>query len=596
MAVGGACGLMAAPASALELGELRINSSLGQRLHASIAYALNPHEELYDYCVYVRQGVAASGLPVLARATVSVSNGTILLTGSRAIREPLLTMQLSIDCPDTAHLSREYTLMINPATPVVREGPIVVEPSATSEGPETTVVSEAPKSRPPVETRRDLDLSPISEDSRYLVQRGDSLSDIASRISDRPIALWPAVQRIFMANPDAFLDGDVNRLKAGSWLEIPDLSDPVPEPVVAESLATVAKAPISDAANFSAYTGHEPLAVTDELPAIADQAPARVVTEATEVDVPAVLEADASESAFADLQPGDVVVGNENPFISPTVAELDAYSTIDIPDADIPDAVIQPLPVVNTGQSNDVSGRTSGAWSWLIWLGGTGLALILGLLLFGQRFRRQFESFAFGSTAEALPNERRTDARAQTTEAAEVVDSHVRDASPHSTAMSLDADFGDGSGLQDASDMHVAQDFGFSTSNTFDDELDLLLPEGADREDDSGPTDIIKPSEREAEPLVLESEVLPSEGDDTDYDLSMIVDVTKQDVVESDATEKDLQAVLVDAESTPGSADYTLSQDVDYKILEQDYEEELTATQALNAEITKAAAKLVHRL
>ncbi len=38
------------------------------------------------------------------------------------------------------------------------------------------------------------------------------------------MALWPAVDRLFAANPDAFMDGDINRLKAGSWLEIPDLS------------------------------------------------------------------------------------------------------------------------------------------------------------------------------------------------------------------------------------------------------------------------------------------------------------------------------------------------------------------------------------
>jgi hypothetical protein len=76
----------------------------------------------------------------------------------------------------------------------------------------------------------------------------------------------------------------------------------------------------------------------------------------------------------------------------------------------------------------------------------------------------------------------------------------------------------------------------------------------------------------------------------------MIVDVTKQDVVESDATEKDLQAVQVDRESKPGSDDYTLNHDVDYKILEQDYEDEFTATQALNHEIEKAAAQLADRM
>jgi hypothetical protein len=38
--------------------------------------------------------------------------------------------------------------------------------------------------------------------------------------------------------------------------------------------------------------------------------------------------------------------------------------------------------------------------------------------------------------------------------------------------------------------------------------------------------------------------------------------------------------------------EYTLSQEVDYKIIEQDYEDEMTATQALNLEISKASAEL----
>ncbi len=40
------------------------------------------------------------------------------------------------------------------------------------------------------------------------------------------------------------------------------------------------------------------------------------------------------------------------------------------------------------------------------------------------------------------------------------------------------------------------------------------------------------------------------------------------------------------------SDNYTISNEVDFDILEQDYEEEMTATQALNLEIARAAADL----
>jgi hypothetical protein len=573
----GACGMMAAPASALELGDLKINSSLGQPLRASIAYALNPYEELYDFCVYLRPGLAADGLPVLSMAKVSIADGTISLTGSRAIREPLLTMQLSIDCPYTAQLTREYTLMINPPTPVIREGPIVVEPPAAVEAKVATVTADAPKSRPAIESRRNRNLAPISQNSRYLVPRGDTVSEIAARISDRSIALWPAVDRIFAANPDAFMDGDVNRLKAGSWLEIPDLSGAVPQPVESETVTIVAESQSGNTADVSAYAGYEAPAATDII----------------DLEEPPVSEPDAAADDFSELQPGDVVVGIDSPFVSPIGSETDLTTTIDIPDTEILEPAIPPVPVVSTGQSDNVAGKTSGSWSWLMWLGGTGLALILGLLLFGQRVRQRFGSVAVGANADLSPSRRRTDARAQS--AAVDVDFQIPEAKSQAY-MTLDADFGDGSGLQDVSDMDVAQDFGYSASTTFEEQLDMLLPEGADAEDSSGTTDIIGPSQREQDPLVLDSEVLPGAYDDADYDLSMIVDVTKQDVVQSDVTEKDLQAVRVDSENKPGSEDYTLNKDVEYKILEQDYEEEFTATQALNSEIEKAAAELAERM
>ena len=589
MAVGSACGIMVTPAAALELGELKIDSSLGQPLRASIAYALNPHEGLYDFCVYLRPGLAANGLPTLSKATVSIADGKILLTGGRAIREPLLTMQVSIDCPYTANLSREYTLMLNPPTPVIREQPLATEPSTASETAVTTVTAEAPKSQPGAVTRRNVDQSPIAQNSRYLVQRGDTAGDIASRIEDRSMALWPAVDRIFVANPDAFMDGDINRLKAGSWLEIPDLSVAAQE--VTPAPTTVADAPPSEAADFSAYTGYDAPVVTDESPLVTDEA-----TVVTEVADPPLSEADTSNSDFAELRPGDVVVGSDSPFLVATGAEADTTETIDIPDTEILQPALQPVPVVSTSQGNEIAGKTTGSWSWLIWLGGTGLALILGLLLFGQRFRQRFGSVAVGVASEPLPSRRRTDANAQPAATVEDVDFQVQDESPHSASLTLDADFGDGSGLQDTSDIDVAQDFGFSASSTFDEELDMVLPEGADAEDDSGPTDIIEPTARPEDSVVLDNEVMPNEDDDADYDLSMIVDVTKQDVVEYDATAKDLQAVQVESDSKPASDDHTVNQGVDYKILEQDYEDEFTATQALNLEIEKAAAQLADRM
>ncbi len=597
MAVGSACGLMAAPATALELGELKISSTLGQPLRASIAYALNSHEELYDFCVYLRPNLAADGLPVLSRASVSIADGLILLTGSRAIREPLLSMQVSIDCPYTAHISRDYTLMINPPIAVVREGPIVVKPSARTESRTTIMSIQAPKPRRPAWPGRNLDQSPISKSSRYLVLRGDSLSDIASRISDRSIALWPAVDRIFAANPDAFINGDVNRLKAGSWLDIPDFSVTARASITPGIDAIVTSTLETDADEFTVYTGYEASASADDVETNIEtiDIPDPLVTDVTETEEISVTEADDGDSDFSRPEAGDFAFDSDTIFVSPIGIEADSTTSIDIPDTEIFQPTVTPAPVDIDARNDESVGKTSGSWSWLVWLGGSGLALILGLLFFGQRFRRKFGSVAVGAVSKKMIDRRMTDASSQPIEDEgheEDVYFEVPEASSHSNEMMLDADFDDGSGLQDGSDMDVAQDFGFSASNTFDEESGEVDLHDSDATGASGTTEMIPTMKRS--PTILESEVLPS--DDDDYDMSMIVDATKQDVVESDATEKDLQAVQVDSESEPESDDFTLSRDVDYKILEQDYEDEFTATQVLNAEIEKAAAELVERM
>ena len=117
LAAASACSLVAANASALELGELEVHSSLGHPLRASIAYALGPNEQIYDYCVFLRPRVTSSGIPGVSRAAVTITGTRIFLEGNVAIREPLLNVRVAVDCPYTPHLEREFTLFIDPSQP-----------------------------------------------------------------------------------------------------------------------------------------------------------------------------------------------------------------------------------------------------------------------------------------------------------------------------------------------------------------------------------------------------------------------------------------------------------------------------------------------
>ena len=71
-------GLVALPVAALELGEAKVRSSLGQPLRASIAFALGPNEALSNTCVSMQRSLPKSNdMPVIGPATISIGDGMI---------------------------------------------------------------------------------------------------------------------------------------------------------------------------------------------------------------------------------------------------------------------------------------------------------------------------------------------------------------------------------------------------------------------------------------------------------------------------------------------------------------------------------------
>jgi|GEM_PF-882699 len=592
--VGGS--LVALPAHALELGDLQVHSSLGQPLRASIAYALAPNEIVSDTCVSVQQVMSADRLPSVGKASLIVTNGVIAITGSRVVQEPLMSMRVTVDCPYTPHISREYTLFVDPVAfqPATDAQPAPQPQAAAAPVPAR---HNAPAARAAARH------APIGAATRYRVRVGDSLSEIAARIENRPVGLWPAVTAIFEANPDAFLDNDPNKLKAGSWLDIPDFGAGTP-PVVAERVRN-APAPVSEVTQTG--TAYEP---ATGMPAESAPAPDLRPAEPTTVspaaaaaagtaespatvapaETPARGAAEAADSPFVDLQPGDVI---REP--ASKAAATGAGDRTTIPDTSLegprttssspngPVAVIRPA-----------SDSTARSTHWLVWLIGGGIALIAGLLAFG-RFRDRFGSSPM-SAASPHPLRRHSDGDTQRVEAipevhadADVVT--IDDDSPTAENLALDADLEIGTGLREGTDVDIAQDFAFASTTALDLELPEEMSSGGD---ESRLTDVLPPLHAGDLETILESEVLPGEADD--YDMSVIMDATKVPLPE-DITERDLEAVALPADDeTLITDDYTVSQEVDYKILEQDYEDEMTATQALNAEISRAAEELAARM
>jgi len=543
-------GLAVTPAAALELGELTVQSHLGQPLRASIAYALAPNEMLSNTCVSIGGGRSTSGLPGIGSSSVRITEQAIVISGESVVREPMLGTRVTISCPYTPNLSREYMLFVDPATPAsASEAASAAVPAAT-----VTVTPVAPRATRPAET-----LAPVELSTRLQVQPGETLSEIASRIRNRPVGLWPAVNAIFAANPDAFIDNDPNKLKAGSWLTIPSFDGT--EPVVMATETTAES--VVDTVDGGVY---EPPVLEEIIEPVLETA---AVSES------------ANEESTNELRPGDVILESHNPSVEPTAATTE---TVVIPDTQLPGPETAstspnvPTAIVSTGARSE----STSLFAWLI---GGGLAIIAVLVLFGRRLRDRFGSTptSAGAGAESVP----ANDEAETAELEDAYD--IDDDSPTEENLALDADLVLGTGLAEGTDMDVAPDFGFASTT----ELDIELPFEPEAPVSDNETDVIPAPSATRIESILESEVLP---EDDDYDMSVIVDATQMPRPE-DVTERDLKAVPVgSADETLISDNYTISKEVDYDILEQDYQDEMTATQALNEEISRAAAELSNDL
>jgi hypothetical protein len=584
-------GLAAGSAAALELGELQVQSTLGQPLRASIAYALGANELIQDRCVSIRSG--GRELPGLHNASAKVSKGVISVTGASPVTEPILSATVVVDCPYSAHVSRNYLMFIDPQN---KAGVVARPATAAAAAPVArSKLTAAPAARA---------TTPISPGYRYLVQRGDSLSGIVQRLEDRSVAVADAMAAIFDANPRAFINGDPDRLKAGSRLEIPSFAGasvaaaPLDAPQVTDSPAeprgdeTAALRATTDASTYDGAETLEPdagrqLPATEFLPEVPEPRVAETVESAAEgvVDDGAT-EGDYS-AAHADQVTGEVV---DEPGASETEASETAAETT---------RAGRPAAGTRVVGSSPPAGST---WNWLIWTAVALFSAFGSYLMFWPKLRARFGSRPAGpdqrvqgpsehSVAQivpiSVPESEMTVQEIRPT--CDNVDFDLSDGSPTEENLRLDADLIDGTGFDNSGDADVNRDLGFAATM----DLDMELPESAATEEPE--TDIIPPPERPEEDLIVSSEALP-EDDEDEYDISILLDATKMPDP-AEVTERDLRAVPIDdTAQAPINDDYTIVDEIGQDILQQDYEEQLTATQLLNAELNEAAADLAHSI
>jgi pilus assembly protein FimV len=237
---------------ALGLGEIRLHSALNQPFDAEIELISPTADELAGLKVglaspdlYSRYGIDRPiYLSSFAFSVQRTRDGraAIKVTSNRSVTEPFVTILVEASWA-RGRLLREYTVLLDP--PVFMpsqpeaQAPVTTPQTGTQTGRiERQVAQEQPAETParatPLPTPSEPTQEPVTSTSasgepiagEYTVERNDTLYRIASRVS--PGGSRREINRtmiaLFRANPAAFT-GNINRLRSGAVLRIPELAD-----------------------------------------------------------------------------------------------------------------------------------------------------------------------------------------------------------------------------------------------------------------------------------------------------------------------------------------------------------------------------------
>lgn len=311
--------LMPLGVDAAGLGKMTVLSALGQMLRAEVDITAS-REELSSLSARVASAEAfkqagieySSALTTIRLAIDQRADGRPFLSmvSDRPFNEPFLDLLVELNW-NSGRLVREYTFLLDPPVPQQPSSPTaapvsapiaaaVVAPAAVAETRrEPTADTQAPVAgagetrelpqpqEKPAQPSPDVKAARGADDARRagkaqpaeakkeiaqrLVKRGDTLSQIASETKPAGVNLDQMLVALFRGNQDAF-EGNVNRLKAGKILAIPDS-----ETAAGVNAEEAKKTVLAHSADFNAYSKKLASAVASAA-SQKDEAPKRAVS------------------------------------------------------------------------------------------------------------------------------------------------------------------------------------------------------------------------------------------------------------------------------------------------------------------------------
>ncbi|WP_144395201.1 FimV/HubP family polar landmark protein [Pleionea sediminis] len=230
-------GAVSVGVSALGLGEIKLESGLNQPLKAEIE--LFSPEGMSEFEVaatlasraeFEKAGIDYLGfLRELRFKTVKRGPERLVveITTRQPIKEPFLNFLVELNWPK-GRMLREYTLLLDP--PVFSESRSSTVNQASSLAQQTTQTYTPPARQ----TTRSISSGTSTPPSQQPVFSGTSygpvgnaetLWRISTKVRPTNATIHQTLVALFRANPDAFLNGDINLLKEGAVLDIPSASE-----------------------------------------------------------------------------------------------------------------------------------------------------------------------------------------------------------------------------------------------------------------------------------------------------------------------------------------------------------------------------------
>lgn len=224
-------------AGAAGLGRINVMSTLGQPLRAEIELSASS-DELDNMVVrmagadaYRRAGIEYVGALTSLKTTVEKrgNRAVVQVSSDRAFNEPFLDMLVDVTWAG-GHLQREYTVLMDPEE---SPGPKNLSATAPVSNPLESrlggkptplpATPAAPVSRPPVDaSSRGSAPGDQAGADEYTVKKGDTLNRIASSLKSGEVTQDQMMAALYRSNSDAFVGGNINRLRVGRILKVPD--------------------------------------------------------------------------------------------------------------------------------------------------------------------------------------------------------------------------------------------------------------------------------------------------------------------------------------------------------------------------------------